>query len=66
MDKLFCSKCHLRIWRHADNRPLVDMYFQDRHFNCSFALGARNPMVAGEPDPSYTEKAESKRGETVK
>lgn len=58
-DKLFCSKCGYRIWRNMDDRPFVDLYLQDRHFNCKFALGGRPPIVNGDIDPSYTEMAET-------
>lgn len=56
----------MRIWRHADNRPFVDVYLQDRHFNCEFALGARKPIKAGMPDHSYAERMEPKREEQIK
>jgi hypothetical protein len=55
-DKLFCIRCHLRIWRHADGQRYVDQYFQDQHFNCAVALGNRPPNSKnGGPDISYRE-----------
>lgn len=57
-DKLFCVKCGYRIWRNSDNRPLVDVYYQDAHFNCKFALAVRPPLGDREMDPSYAEKRE--------
>jgi len=58
-EKLFCSKCGYRIWRYSDSRPRVDNYFQDRHFNCGAALGAKPPQKDGKPDLSYRERKES-------
>lgn len=58
-DKLFCSKCGYRIWRNSDNRPFVDVYFQDRHFNCTHALAQRLPITEKRHDPSYAERRES-------
>lgn len=38
-DKLFCRKCHLRIWRTSDLREFTDTYLDDEHFNCVRSLG---------------------------
>lgn len=62
-DKLFCSICSGRIWRHADERRFVDQYFQDRHANCLTALSNRPPNgFSGEKDLSYVERIEQKGG----
>lgn len=55
-EKLFCNRCHMRIWRMSDERRFIDQYFQDQHFSCASGLGSRPPKAKdGSPDISYRE-----------
>lgn len=59
-DKLFCIKCNYRIWRHVDDRPLVDLYLQNRHYNCHRALYRTKDSYAEKRRELETTKGETK------
>lgn len=62
-EKLFCSRCGYRIWRHADERRHVDRYMQNQHVRCITSLALNPPDDGtGLPDMSYVEMEVQKGG----